>query len=205
MHDTVKRDRQSIAGLPPPAHDWERQGCRHSTTGRPGALVGCPVSPVVQMSKVRYLLRARRLGGLQVQQESKAIEVPLDIVVCRVPFLKRQSRGELRLGRSLEPRGDGRDPDLRAFRVQIAAETLEVGAEVEYEPAKGLVEERRVWRDQGQKRGAMGVHLVQTGHAVILPAGECGGRHQATSTARDHIRILLFWESSCDLTTADRA
>src|SRR5262249_10547540 len=85
------------------------------------------------MSQVRHLLWPHRVGGLQIKQKPEAVEVSLDIIVGRVPFLKRQLGGELRLSRRLEPDRDGCDPDLRAFRVQIAAETLEVGTEVQHE------------------------------------------------------------------------
>jgi hypothetical protein len=149
-HDTVKQGRQSVTGHPPPLDDGERQSRRHSCFERLGALMSCLVPPVVQMSQVRHLLRTRRVGGLQVQQKSEAVEVPLDIIVGWVAFLKCQLRGELRLSRCSESGRDGRDPDLRAFRVKIAAKTLKVGAEVQYEPAKSLVEECRVRRSQAK-------------------------------------------------------
>src|SRR5262245_18806558 len=124
------------------------------------------------MPKVSHSLRTRWMGGLQVEQEPEAVEVPFDIIVARVPFLKSQMGEELCLRRRFQPGRDSGDPDLRAFRVQIAAEPLEVGAEMQYEAAEGLVEERRVRRDQGENRGAVGVHRVQTERAVILPASE---------------------------------
>ena len=55
--------------------------------------------------------------GLQVQQKPEAVEVPLDINVCWVPFLKCQLRGKLRLSGRLERNRDSPHPDLRAFRV----------------------------------------------------------------------------------------
>ena len=80
------------------------------------------------MGQVGHLPGARYVGGLQIQQQPETVEVPLDIIVGRISFLKRQLSGELRLSRRLEPARDGHDPDLRAFRVKISAETLEVPA-----------------------------------------------------------------------------
>jgi hypothetical protein len=52
------------------------------------------------------------MGALQVQQKPEAIEVPLDIIMVRVPFLKRQRGRELRLRGCLKADRNGRDPDL---------------------------------------------------------------------------------------------
>jgi hypothetical protein len=135
------------------------------------------------VGQVGHLLGASRVDGLQIQQQSETVEIPLDIIVAWVSFLKRQLSARLRLGRCLQPNGDGRDPDLRAFRVKIAAETLEVGTEVQHEPAQRLVQERLVRRNLGENGDAVRLYFVQSGRAVILPAGESGGRHQATSKA----------------------
>src|SRR5207248_8650868 len=60
------------------------------------------------------------VGGPEVQQEGEAVEVPFDIRVARVPFLKCQLGRKLRLSGRLERDRDRRDPDLRAFRVKVA-------------------------------------------------------------------------------------
>jgi hypothetical protein len=84
------------------------------------------------MPQVSYLLRARRIGGLQVQKKPEAVEVPFDIIVAWVPFLKRQLGGKLLLRTRLEPGWDCCDPDLRALNVKITAETLEMSAKVQH-------------------------------------------------------------------------
>jgi hypothetical protein len=63
--------------------------------------------------------------------EPEAIEIPSYSIVAGVAFLKGQLSRKLRLSRCLEPGGDCRDPDLRAFRVEVATETLKVSAEVQ--------------------------------------------------------------------------
>jgi hypothetical protein len=118
------------------------------------------------------------MGNLQIQQKPEAIEVSLDIIVARVPFLKRQLSGELGLGRRLKPDWDDRNPDLRTLRVKIATETLEVGAEMQYEASQGLVEKRRIRRSEGQDGGAVRFYLVQPRHTIILPAGNSRGRQK---------------------------
>jgi hypothetical protein len=70
------------------------------------------------------------MSSVQVEQKTEAIEVPLDIIVVWIPFLKFQPRGELRLSGRLEAGWYGNHPCLRTFRVKIAAKPLEVGAEV---------------------------------------------------------------------------
>jgi hypothetical protein len=77
----------------------------------------------------------------------KRLKFLFHIIVAWVPSRERQAGRKLRLGCRLQPGGDGRDPDLRAFRVQVAAEPLEVGAEVQDEAPQGLVKESRLRRD----------------------------------------------------------
>jgi len=88
---------------------------------------------------------------------------------------------ELSLGRRLQAGRNRRDPDLRTLGIEIAAEALEVGAEVEYEPSERLLEERWVRRDGCEDRCAVCVDLVQARHTVILPADEGGGRRGGPS------------------------
>jgi hypothetical protein len=75
------------------------------------------------------------MSGLQVEQEPEAVEVPFDIIITRIPLLKRQVSEELRLSRCIESDWDGRNPNLRAFGIKVAAETLEVGAKMQHEAA----------------------------------------------------------------------
>jgi hypothetical protein len=50
------------------------------------------------------------VGGLQVEQNPEAVEVPLDSIERRVPLLKGHLLEELRLSRRLGPGREGRDP-----------------------------------------------------------------------------------------------
>ena len=102
-------------------------------------MVGCFISPLDQISKVCDALWTQRIGALQVEQQPKAVEVPFDIIVARIPFLKGELSGKLRLSRRFEPDWNGRNQDLRALGVKIAAETLEVGAEVQHKASKSFV------------------------------------------------------------------
>jgi glucan biosynthesis protein len=95
------------------------------------------------------------MGHLQVEEKPKPVEILFNIIVVWVPFLKPQTGKKLRLSRCSKANWDGRNPNLRTLRVKIAAETLEVGAEVEDETSQGLVGERRVWGNQGQDRSTM--------------------------------------------------
>jgi hypothetical protein len=122
--------------------------------------MGGLVSPVIQVPKIRNPSRSGGVGGLQIEQEAEAVEVSLDIVVAGIPLLKGQVRGELSLGRRLERGGNRADPDLRAFGIEIAAEALEVGAEVRHKAPERLVEERGVRRGGCEDRGAVGIHPV---------------------------------------------
>ena len=117
MHDSIERGCQSIAGHPPSLHYGKRQGYWHSTSERFRPLVSCLVPPCLQVAEIGHLLGSHCMRGLKVEQKSEAVEVPLYRIVARVPFLERQVNRELRLGRRLETRGDGSDPDLGAFRV----------------------------------------------------------------------------------------
>jgi hypothetical protein len=72
----------------------------------------------------------RRVGGMQVQPKSEAVKIPLQIIVTGIALIKREAGQKLPLSRTLEPGRDGPNPDLRAFRVKIPTEPLEVGAEM---------------------------------------------------------------------------
>jgi hypothetical protein len=67
------------------------------------------------------------MGTLQVEQKSETAEVPFDIIVARIPFLKCQVGGKLRLGRRSKPDRNRRDPDLRTLGVKVSAESLKMG------------------------------------------------------------------------------
>jgi len=64
------------------------------------------------MSQVGLALWTQHMGSLQVQQKPEAVEVPLDIIVARIPFLKRQPGRKLCLSRRFQTDRDGRDPNL---------------------------------------------------------------------------------------------
>jgi hypothetical protein len=147
------------------------------------------------MPQVGHLLRARRARGLQVQQKSEAVKVPLDIIVAWVPFIKPQLGEELRLRRRLQSDGKGGDPDLRTLGVKIAAETLKMGAEVQHETSQRLVEERGVRREEGPDGGAVRLHCVQSQRAVILPVHQGCGRHGTTSTKKGFITGIYCYGS----------
>ena len=102
------------------------------------------------MSQFGHPLRIRRVRGLQVEQEPEAIEVSSDILVVWIPFLKRQLSEKLSLSGRFESRREGGNPDLRTFRIKIAAKTLEVGAQVQHEASKCFIEKRRVRRNKRQ-------------------------------------------------------
>jgi hypothetical protein len=92
--------------------------------------MGGLVPPVVQMTQVSHPVGGRGMRRRQVEKKPEAVEVPLDIIVIGISFLKREARGELCLCRRLHPGWDGRDPDLRTFDVQFATKPLEMCAEV---------------------------------------------------------------------------
>ena len=75
----------------------------------------------------------RGVGGCHIQRKAKPIEILLDVLDIRVPVVERAMGRELLLDENLKGRSDPRRDDLGTFRVQIAAESLEVGGKQEDE------------------------------------------------------------------------
>jgi hypothetical protein len=86
------------------------------------------VPPFIHRREVLQVNPVRGVSG-QVQLESEPVEVPLQVVEIRIPVFECRLNRELSLHHSLERGPDPCHDDLSAFRVQIAAEALEMRAQ----------------------------------------------------------------------------
>src|SRR5262249_24748859 len=93
------------------------------------------------------------------------------------PASRRESGPPRTSDTSPAPRAPTPRPTRKPRAKPIAmSRTSGVGASQER-----LVAGRRIRRDRHEDCGAVRLHIVQAGHAVILPANEGGGRYSGTS------------------------
>jgi|GEM_PF-6346050 len=88
------------------------------------------------------------MNRLKVECDPESAKVLADILMARISLLDSQTFKKLTLRRRLQIHKDRSDPELSAFRVQIPAKPLEVRAQMQNVPAQGLIEKRRVRRNE---------------------------------------------------------
>src|SRR4051794_31323608 len=87
------------------------------------------VPPSVQSSEIPEATLVRRIGRRQVERQTESIEIPTEIIPARVASIEGEACRELRLDHDLQCGRQGRGDDLGAFRVEVATESLEMGAQ----------------------------------------------------------------------------
>src|SRR5207248_2736748 len=117
--------------------------------------------------------------GVQGRFEAKAepVEVLPDGVKFGIASIQLSSSDALRLDHQPHPGGYSGGDDLNTFGVEVAAKSLEVGAEQHDVAAQVLVGEIRRG-NRRERRGALRFDVVQPRYPAILPALQGGGRHQ---------------------------
>ncbi len=134
-------------------------------------MMGGHISQLVQSAQMSDSCRiAGGIGGREIDGETKSLEVLADILKVRVPLIQFPVGRELLLKENLDRRVlDPRREDHRAFRIEIAAEALEVGGKQHDQPSKILVLELRVGRDQGSRRRALLLQLRDPDKSIDPP------------------------------------
>jgi hypothetical protein len=138
----------------------------------------CDIPPSVQFGQVLETRRIPWVGSRQIQREAEAFEVFPQVLEVGVAVVEGTMGRELVLDEDLKRGAHPGDNDLGRFRVKVAAEPLEVGAEQDDLPAQILFAEARVGRSQRQRCSALGFDLVQWKHAIAQPMQQRGGRHR---------------------------
>jgi hypothetical protein len=100
------------------------------------------------------------MGTGQVEREVEALEIRFQILEVRVAMVELPVGGELFLDQHPERRSDLRGDDLRAFRVKVPAEPLEVAAYPEHVPSQVFIDQLDIRGHHRQGSGALEVELL---------------------------------------------
>ena len=92
-------------------------------------MVGRDVPPFVQLLQIRQPSVIGRINPGHIQGESESVEIFLDIVDIWIPVIQRAIRRKLLLNKNLQRGPHFGGDDLRTLRVEVSAESLEVGRE----------------------------------------------------------------------------
>src|SRR4051812_6445290 len=126
------------------------------------------------MPQIREKVRAMWMCRLQVKTDTESLEVPSDVLECRIALLKKEPSGELSLHGRLQIDPNLRDECLRAFRVKVPAIPLEMGTQMQDASAQTLVEKSGPRRRQCRYGRAVRLDLDQPRQAIRLPSEKRG-------------------------------
>jgi hypothetical protein len=119
--------------------------------------------------------RCVRWVNRQIKYEAETIEIRLQMVVYRITMIEFTMSGELLTDQRPEPRPHLGSDDLGGFRVEIAAEALEVRAEQHNVAAQIFIDQMSIRGHRRQGGGALEVNLLEARHPIILPEQQRGG------------------------------
>ncbi len=117
------------------------------------------------------------ISRIQIKWGTKPIEVLLDTISVWIASIQSEAGRKLCLSDDLQGERQGRGDDLSTFRVEVSAESLEVGAKQNDVAAQILLTEARIGRGERKRSGTLGIDLLQAEHPVSAPLLEGYGGH----------------------------